>query len=152
VPIETFVHASGIRVHAGQQGLLYQNVGKIRVSKASIHGVDQNLWAILKIVVDELAFTINVNSIDTGQHIPNSRHASGRAVDINRVGAVTETPGQATLANAAAMRLVRLLRAHGFHVGEGAPPRPGLLFGPVHTPLNPTGIDHAMHLHMSIPR
>jgi hypothetical protein len=152
VPIEAFLHASGIRVHAGQQGLLYHNVGEISVSRASVHGVDQNLWAILKIVVDHLALTVNVNSIDTGQHVVHSRHASGRAVDINRVGAVTQTPGQATLANAAAMRLVRHLQEHGFHVGEGAPPRPGLLFGPVHTPLNPTGIDHATHLHMSIPR
>lgn len=150
MPLSDYLTASGHRVHGGEQGLVYTNVGRIWFSKAPKVGIDSNLLAVLKIAVDQLHLTININSVDTGTHSPSSRHYSGRAADINKVGPILGQREQATLTNPHALRLARFLLANGFRIGEGGP-WAAVLFGPVHTALNPTGISHDTHLHASLP-
>lgn len=150
MPVDQYLVAAGRRRFAGQAGILYANVGQLHVSKAPTKGVDENLWAVLKTAVDTLRLALNINSIDTGKHVPTSRHYTGRAVDINKVGAAGTVWRQATLHNSDAMRLVRWLQAHGFRAGEGGP-WPAVIFGPPHSALNPTGVDHSSHLHVSLP-
>lgn len=142
---------SGSRILNGKQGMLYVGKGRIECSRAAHTGIDANLWSALKLAVDDLGIVIIVNSIDTGQHTPNSRHYVGCAVDINRVGTVTGKLLGATLGNPAAMMLVSYLQRSGFRVGEGGP-WAALLFGPAHTALNPTDLPHTNHLHVSIAR
>ena len=69
--------ASGVGVHARKEGLLYDEIGRIVVSPASPHGVDENLWACLRIAVDHLGLAI-------GLHAPDPHR--GRAVGIHRIG------------------------------------------------------------------
>jgi len=150
VPISDYLRASGTRVHAGETGQVYLNVGKIAISKASIRGMDANLFAVLKIVVDQLTLSINVNSVDTGQHAKGSRHYVGRAVDINKISRMGDTtPDQAMLTNLLAREMVEYLLAEGFHVGEGKP-WAAVLFGPPRTRWNTSKADHTTHLHMSL--
>ncbi len=155
MPASEYLHASGIKVHAGEEGLLYRGTGRIYCSKASLRGIDSHLFAVLKMAVDQLHLSINVNSVDTGEHAKNSRHYRGMAVDINKV--ISVGPGepeweQATLANKAAMKLFYWLRSAGFCVGERVEGRsvPGLIFGPTHSRYNPTSISHDTHLHVSV--
>ncbi len=150
MPISDYLRATGVLIHAGETGVLYSNVGRIIVAKAAIRGIDQNLWACLKIAVDHLKLDVNVNSIDTGQHVQNSRHYQGRAADINKFSVVgDETPDQAMLTNPKALQMVEYLLIEGFHVGEGKP-WAAILFGPPRTRWNPSRIDHTTHLHVSL--
>ncbi len=150
MPISDYLRATGILVHAGETGEVYENVGRITISNAAIRGVDQNMWACLKIAVDELKLAINVNSIDTGAHAKGSRHYVGRAVDINKISAVGDTtPDQAMLSNPKAREMIEYLLAEGFHIGEGKP-WAAILFGPPRTRWNPSTSDHTTHLHMSL--
>lgn len=175
MPMEAFLIAAGGRNHAGKTGLLYDHVGRISVSQAARPGVDENLWACLKIAVDELRLAINIDSMDMGSPGPISLHGEGRAVTVNRVGAVHKKWRAATLRNPQAVQLTRYLLAHGFQVGAGTggaeggvPPEgktgthkadgglgPGqaaLLFGPAGTLWNPSERPHTHHLHLSLPQ
>lgn len=158
MPLTDFLNASGQRVHAGQVGRVYDKVGEIWISKASIKGVDANLWGCLKHCVDVLGLKIQVNSTDTGFHVANSRHYQGRAVDINRIDRAPGGPGAPThvaeLANVEALRLVNYLLAHGFGIGERkrGTSQPGIIFGPPGHRFNPTLLEHSTHLHVSLPK
>jgi hypothetical protein len=154
VPLGEYLQASGVRVRAGETGLLYKapSGGRIYCSKASVQGIDENLWAVLKMAAWDLGLAFNVNSVDTGIHSPNSRHFRGLAVDINKVGEDAERWEPATLENRSAMRLYFWLRSAGFRIGERAAGQsvPGVLFGAVGHRYNPSGASHAAHLHVSI--
>lgn len=156
MPLTDFLNASGQRVHAGETGCVYNRVGQIWISRASVKGVDANLWGALKHCVDVLGLKINVNSVDTGGHVANSRHYQGRAVDINRidrVGSPFVAPSHvAELANVEALMLVNYLLAHGFGIGERKrnQSQPGVIFGQPGYKWNPTSLDHSTHLHVSI--
>ena len=153
MPIESFLNASGIRIKRGMKGLVYDGTGQIYFSKAPKIGIDSNLWACLKIAVDQTGLAVEVSSVDTGRHVPGSRHYQGRAADIHvviRVG--NKLVGtNANLANAEASKFYHYLLDHGFHVGEGRA-WPAVIWGPPHTHTNPTGIPHDSHLHVSLPR
>lgn len=155
MPLTEYLKPAGIRVHAGEVGLLYRapSGGRIYVSKASLKGLDQNLWAILKMGVWELGLSIRANSIDTGAHNFNSRHYKGLAVDIDHVGEGPESWKLATLENRQAMRLYFWLRSAGFRVGEraGGKAVPGIIFGPVGSKYNPSTSTHEHHIHASLP-
>lgn len=150
MPISDYLRASGILIHAGETGELYENVGRLTVSKAAIRGIDLHLWAVLKICADELKLWLNVNSIDTGRHVPKSRHYQGRAADVNQVTPIAASTGSpAVLTNPAALLLIDYLLAGGFYVGEYRP-WPAVLFGPPKTRWNPSRVDHRTHLHCSL--
>jgi hypothetical protein len=149
--LSDFKWASGVLVHADSSGVQYTAQGQIVFEKPDPKGIDSSLFAVLKIAVDHLHIAINVNSLTTGTHVPTSRHYSGRAADINRIGSMDGPMMQSTLQNAQALRLVAFLRQNGWHLGEGGP-WPGLFLGPPHTGLNVCGVDHSRHLHVSIPR
>jgi hypothetical protein len=156
VPIKDYLQASGVRVRAGQTGLVFRSPsgGRIYCSKASVRGLDQNLFAVLKHAVTVTGLSINLNSVDTGKHAPNSRHYKGLAVDINKVGEDADSMEQATLQNKSAMRLYFWLRSAGFQIGERQRGQsvPGVIFGPIGHKFNPSGSPHARHLHASIPQ
>ena len=158
MPLSDFRVGSGQRVHAGKKGKLYPPPGKvggggaIYVSRAAVRGPDAHLWAALKVAVDVLDLAIQVNSIDTGQHSPNSRHYAGLAVDINKVGERRDSWQQATMTNPFAVELVDLFLHAGWQIGEGDPFRAGILLGPPRTKWNSSGIDHSTHLHLSLAR
>jgi hypothetical protein len=152
-----FLDPLGTRVHAGVTGCVYEGRGQIWISTASIRGVDANLWGALKHCVDVLGLKIQVNSIDTGQHAPASRHYQGRAVDINRVEQAVGSPQgapswRATTGNTSACRLVSYLLANGFGIGERrrGQSQAGVIFGPPGHQWNPTSSDHHHHIHVSI--
>lgn len=150
MPVSDYLRASGVRIKPGVTGEVYENVGRITISKAATRGMDQNMFAVLKIVVDQLKLSVQINSIDTGLHSPGSRHYVGRAVDINKISDVGDsTPDQAMLNNPKAIQMVEYLLAEGFHIGEGKP-WAAILFGPPRTRWNPSRSDHVNHLHMSL--
>lgn len=151
MPVADYLKPSGQRRFKGQAGWLYEGAGRIHVARAPVKGVDSHLWALLKLAVDALKIDLNISSIDTGQHATNSRHYDGRAVDISRVGEAGKVWRPATLLNADAVRLVQWLMKQGVKVGEGRP-QPALLFGPVGHKWNSSRVNHADHLHLSLPR
>lgn len=157
MPIESFLKAGPTRVHAGEVGLIYGPAqggkGRIYISKGAVHGINDSLWAVLKIAVDTLGIGLNINSIDTGKHVPTSRHYDGRAVDINQVWEVgSDHRTQATTGNPCAVRLLRLLAAHGFAVGHENGPHAAVLLGPCGGEWNQTEVDHSTHMHVSVYR
>lgn len=137
-----FLIASGVEIHARKEGVLYDEIGRIVVSPASPHGVDEHLWACLRIAVDQLGLVI-------GLHAPHPD--KGRVVVIHRIGKEGGAWRPATLANPEAIRLMEYLRLHGFHAGADGED-PALRLGPPHTALNPTPGDHAQQLVVSLPR
>lgn len=150
MPISDYLRATGILILAGEEGQVYLNVGKIAITKPAIRGMDQNMFACLKIAVDALKLSIQVNSIDTGFHSVRSRHYTGRAVDINKISVMGDTtPDQAMMTNKHAREMVEYLLAGGFHIGEGKP-WAAILFGPPRTRWNPSTSDHTAHLHLSL--
>lgn len=152
MPLSDYQRGTGQLVHAGEKGKVYSNVGQLYVSRAALHGFDANLFACLKIIVDTLALKININSIDTGTHSPNSRHYGGRAIDTNKVNKVGQKGWkQQTQSNPLSIAIVELCRREGWHIGEGGN-FPGVLLGPPWSSFNPTAWDHATHLHLSIAR
>jgi len=147
-----FKFGSGHRILAGQQGLLYDGRGEIWVAKPSIHGPDENLWGALKVGVEALRVKIMLSSIDTGQHVPNSRHYEGRAADVSMISSRDHVGWQpAVLANRAAVQFVNFYRQHGWRVGEGGN-WPAFLMGPVGGAWNPSKVPHEHHIHLSIGR
>ena len=158
MPIQDFETASGNRIMAGKKGLVYSSTGQIHFVNAPVKGIDQNLWACLKIAVDQTGLFIRVNSVDTGAHVPGSRHYQGRAVDIDQVvragvdlGRLPASLSSANLTNREAAKFYRYLRENGFHIGEGRP-WPAVIWGPPHSHINPTSINHSTHIHVSLPR
>lgn len=154
MPASDFKYASKQSVHGGEKGLVYANVGRLYFVRGCATGVDANLFAVLKILVDEHALALNVNSLCTGKHSKNSRHYAKPciAADCNRVGLTKETWQPFTVANPHGRKLVEYLIEQGWMVGEGSPSRPGLLLGPPKSALNPSQIDHSTHLHFSLGR
>lgn len=143
--------ASGVKVHAGQKGLIYEGAGQIYFKKAARRGIDSHLFACLKIAVDQTKLAVEVNSVDTGGYVVGSRHWDGRAVDIHIVvksGNNLGTPN-ANLANQEASKFYKFLMQNGFHVSESRP-WAAVIWGPVHSATNPTDIDHSLHLHVSL--
>ncbi|MBA2702675.1 MAG: hypothetical protein H0U60_02350 [Blastocatellia bacterium] len=151
MPLAAFQRGTGERVHGGETGVVYSNVGQLVFQRAPRLGADASLFAACKIAADTLAFTLVFSSIDTGQHVPGSRHRLGCAGDIVAVYPVGEPVKKATLANSFCRQLLTLFRDAGWHVGEGGD-WPGLLAGPAHSALNPSGIPHANHVHISVAR
>ena len=145
--------ASGRLCLAGKMGSVYTGSGQVILRKAPRRGMDTHLFSVLTSAADDLRLVLEVNSVDTALnvHAPGSRHASGRAVDMNKIGPFPGVAKQATLNNPHAMKLVQYLRVNGWHVGEGGN-WPAILFGSVHTSLNPSIYDHSTHLHVSIAR
>jgi hypothetical protein len=139
--LNDFLIASGVGVHARKEGLLYDEIGRIVVSPASPHGVDENLWHSLRIAVDQLGLAIRL-------HAPELQR--GRAVVIDMVGKEGRAWRPAALANPDAIRLAEYLRVRGVHAGEDRD-RPALSLGPPQTALNPTPVDHSQHLRVSLP-
>jgi len=140
--LNSFLIAAGVGIHARKEGVLYDEIGRIVVSPASPHGVDEHLWACLRIAVDHLRLVIDL-------HVPDPHR--GRAVVIGKIGKEGGAWHPATLANPDAIRLAEYLRVYGFHAGEDGE-GPALRLGPPHTALNPTPGDHAQHLWVSLPR
>lgn len=152
MPLADFKYGTGELLHGGEAGRLYSNVGQIYVSRAGVKGFDANLFGALKVIVDTLRVKINVNSIDTGTHSPNSRHYANRAIDSNKIARVGKADWQQqTATNPLSLDFMRLCLDSGWHIGEGGN-WPGVLLGPPFTVFNPTPYDHATHLHMSIAR
>lgn len=150
MPIADYLRATGVRVHGGEVGEVYKNVGKITFARAPIKGADENLFACLKIAADQLKLWIGCSSIDTGTHTKGSRHYTGRAADISEVTPMTDSsPNAAFLTNSDAVRLVTYLLEEGFHVGEGKP-WAAVLFGPPRSRWNSSIVDHRDHVHVSI--
>jgi hypothetical protein len=129
-------------VHAGETGVLYDEIGRIVMSRASVHGIDAGLWERLRVAVDQLRLVVDVNPLDA---------VHGRAAAIAAVGPEAGVWHAATVANPDAIRLAEYLRVHGFRAGEDGP-GPTLRFGPPHMALNPTACDHADHLYVALPR
>lgn len=149
---EKWTVAEGKKVLAGQSGVLYDQRGLIKVREgANLRGVDGNLWRTLKAVVDELGIQIYLYSIDSGKHAPTSRHYSGRAVDISRIGKPGGVYDHVTVQHPLAMKLAEWLLAHGFGPGERDRKGsiPGLIFGAKGSRLNPNAADHLDHIHLS---
>jgi hypothetical protein len=142
--------ATGKRVLAHECGPVYEGTGRIHVRIGAIEqGIDSALWEACKLLVDDTQTSILIYSGDTGRHVPHSRHLSGCAVDISMVGARSSVWMPATLRNRYCMALVHCLRTAGWQIGEKRG-QPGLLLGPVYSGLNPSGIAHDRHLHVSI--
>lgn len=146
-----YLSASGVRELAGKAGEVHHGAGRIFFANAPLKGIDANLFRLLVTVVDELKLAIHVSSVDTGAHVVNSRHYQGRAVDISRVGDAGGMVMIATLTNKGALRLVTTLLVEGFNVGEGRP-QAAVLFGPIRSTFNNSAINHADHIHVSLPK
>jgi len=134
--------AAPIRVHAGEAGVLYDEIGRIVLGHASLHGVEWGLWERLRLAVDQLRLVIDLRVDDP---------TYGRAVRVVKVGSEAGVWRPATLENANAIRLTEYLRVHGFRAAE-AGPEPTVAFGPPHSALNPTAHDRSGHLYVSLPR
>lgn len=154
MPASDYRYATRNAVHAGEKGEVYSNVGRLYFARGCKSGVDANLFAVLKILVDEFECSLNVNSLCTGRHSKGSRHYAlpCLAADCNRVGRSRSTWQPFTVYNATGRAIADYLIKNGWMVGEGDPARPGLLLGPAHSALNPTRMDHSTHLHFSIAR
>jgi hypothetical protein len=146
-----YLAGSGERILKGVTGKVHDGKGQITIAKAAVVGVDHNLIRLLMLVVDELGIAMSLNSLDTGEHVPASRHYDGRAADCNLIGAKGGPLMAATLANRYAVRYAEYLGQHGCrHYERG--PWGSVLLGPVHTSLNQTGASHTGHIHTSVYR
>ena len=149
---ELSLKASGTRVLSGISGSVYHHVGQIVFARAPLHGIDTHLLRVLEAAVDDLEVVLHVSSVDTGagQHVPNSRHFHGCAVDIDQIGLTGHPLQVASLANKEARELVAWLIEKGFHGGHENGDYPACLFGPVGSKYNRTQIDHTHHCHISL--
>lgn len=150
---EAWGAAEGKKVLAGQSGILYDQRGLIKVREGAIQrGVDGNLWRTLKCAVDELKIQVLVYSGDSGKHSNQSRHYTGRAVDLSRIGRPGQVWDPVTVKHPLAILLSEWLLHHGFGPGErrGKLSIPGLIFGATGSRLNPGAPDHLDHIHLSV--
>lgn len=147
--IHDLEHASGERIMKGIAGKVYSNVGSVIFQKAPVVGIDANLFGVLKAAADACSLCLSVSSIDTGSHVPGSRHYQGRAADVDEIGPSPEKLAEVRVGGPASEKLANWLYDEGFHYGEGGP-WPAILFGPPHTLRNPSAIPHEHHIHVSI--
>lgn len=152
--IQELERASGRRIMKGLEGKVYPppgltTSGSIIFQKAPVVGIDQNLYGVLKAAADTLSLCLSVSSIDTGIHIPTSRHYQGRAADVDLIGPSAEKLTEVRVGEPSSEKLAHWLFSSGFHYGEGGP-WPAILFGDPHTLRNPSAIPHAHHIHVSI--
>jgi hypothetical protein len=151
VAIQDYLQASGQRILAGVEGIVHNELGEINISNRAINGVDENLMKLLMAASDELKLYLNINSIDTGAHVPASRHYHGCAVDVNHIGDMDDPARpQATISNRLAVDLLHLLISSGFTAGHENGDYPAVLFGPCGTAWNKTALDHSTHMHISL--
>jgi hypothetical protein len=140
-----------MRVNAGKAGLWWDSgKGKIWCAHAPEHGIEQKLLDITIAMVDANGFAIVISSVDTGVHVPTSRHKTGRAEDVSDVHRYGQEPQPATLANPHAVAAVQWFIDHGFVAGRENGPYNSVLFGPVGTKWNRTKVPHDTHFHASI--
>lgn len=140
-----------MKLFAGRRGVWYDSKrGKIYCRRAPVHGIEQRLFLALCQMVDANGFSIVLSSVDTGKHVPTSRHYSGRAADISDIHVYGHAPEAATLANPHAVAAVDWLIADGFVPAHERPPHDAVLFGPIATKYNATPEDHSDHVHASI--
>ena len=81
MPASDYKWASKEAVHSGEKGLVYANVGRLYFVRGCATGVDANLFAVLKILVDEHKVALNVNSLCTGKHSKNCLLYTSDAAD-----------------------------------------------------------------------
>lgn len=148
-PLSLYQSGSGVRIWKGQSGLLYHAHGELYVARAPVVGLDSHLADDLKAVCDALGLRLYLNSIDTGTHVPGSRHYRGLAVDCDQVALATRDWTPVSAENHEARLLVRLLVSQGFQHHEGANV-PCVLLGAPFSEFNGTSIPHAGHLHISV--
>lgn len=139
------------RVNAGKAGLWWDSgKGKIVCARAPVRGIEQRLLTLTEELVDAHGLSIVISSVDTGAHVPGSRHYQGRAEDITDVHVYGHEPEPVSLANPHALAMVHWLVDHGFHAGHENGPYDAVLLGPVGTEWNATKIDHSTHAHISV--
>src|SRR5436190_17226840 len=142
--LEDYHTGSGQRILAGVTGSVHAGKGQVILTIPPRVGMDSHLAHALEILADDLELEIVVGSVDTGVHVPHSRHDIGCAGDIIRIGEMGHRAAPVSIANPYAVSLVNYVLRYGWHIGEGSP-APGVLFGPVHTSFNPTAIPHGSH-------
>jgi hypothetical protein len=145
--------AAGEKVLAGRTGILFDNIGIIKVNAVTnLRGVDANLWRTLKAATDALKIQIYLSSIDTGKHNHQSRHYQGRAVDIAMIGKPGGPWEPVNVKNPLAVRLADWLLDNGFGPGEKRSHLsiPGLIFGPPQCRWNVGVEGHLTHIHASV--
>lgn len=146
-----YLKASGVRINGGKEGVWYDDgKGKITCVKAPVVGIDSHLLTLTEDVVSDLGLSLTINSVDTGQHVPDSRHYDGRAEDIDELHPYGSDPIPVTLANPHAVAFVDHLIANGFTAGHENGPYAAVLFGPVGTKWNMTDVPHEHHIHVSV--
>ena len=164
MPVTDYLEPSG-RFTKKARGLAYRASGIIWVKRGTHgQGVDEHLWAILKLMADQLRIAIAVSSLNTGTHSPNSRHFWGLAADLSRLAEYDSSLGlmereveslleknPVTMRNPQEPRIVSWLLRNGFQAGEGRP-RPAFLYGPPRSRYNPSTVDHTDHIHISLAR
>lgn len=151
IDLSPFLKASGDRLNGGKDGVWYDDgAGKITCSRAPRIGIDSHLLVLTEDAVSDLRLSVTVNSVDTGQHVPGSRHYDGRAEDIDEIHAYGGEPEVATLENPHAVAFVEHLISNGFVAGHENGPHAAVLFGPVGTKWNATDVDHSTHVHVSV--
>jgi hypothetical protein len=149
--ISQYLKASGQRVNGGKLGIWFNDgKGVLDCTKAPKIGIDSHLLKLEEIVASDLGLVLTINSVDTGQHVPGSRHYDGRATDIDYIELYGADPNPATLANPHAVAFVEHLIACGFVAGHENGPHAAVLFGPVGTKWNATTLDHRGHVHVSV--
>lgn len=149
--ISAYLKASGQRVNKGKIGTWFDDGhGKLACIKAPRIGIDEHLLLLAQAVASDLGLVLTINSVDTGKHVPGSRHYDGRAFDTDEMHAYGQEPELVSAANAHAVALVDHLVLCGFTAGHENGPYPAVLFGPVGTHWNATTIDHSSHVHVSV--
>lgn len=140
-----------MRVNAGKSGTWYDSgKAKIYCQKAPKVGIEQRLLNILIALVEAKKLSISINSVDTGKHVPSSRHYAGRAVDINDIHVYGGPPFTASLSNPNAVDALQWLVEYGFRAGRENGPYDAVLLGPPGQPYNRTLVSHSTHMHVSI--
>lgn len=147
---ELSLKASRVLILQGVAGAVYTHAGQILFDHAPVRGIDANLLRVLEAAVDDLGIVIRVSSVDSQPHVEGSRHHDGTAVDIDRIGRVSDPLKIADLANYEARQLVAWLIEKGFTAGREDIDSPAVLFGPIGTKWNQTRSSHLHHLHVSL--
>lgn len=150
--IKQYEIGSGHRILAGKMGTLYSGKrGSIIVAKAAVVGIDDHLWMVAQILVEQMGFCMLINSIDTGTHAPDSRHFVGCAFDTDMIGVDHTHLRAVNVLSSLAVQAATWLHSQGFEYHEMGP-HAAVLLGPVHSSMNETGSSHVGHMHISIQR
>lgn len=149
--ISQYLKASGQRVNKGDLGVWFDNgKGKLFCTKAPKTGIDSHLLKLAEIVASDLGLSFTLDSVDTGQHVPGSRHYDGRAFDCDVMSAYGQTAEPVDATNPHVIAFVDHLVLCGFSAGHENGPYAAVLFGPVGTKWNQTDVPHAHHVHVSV--